>query len=238
MPRLWAYTAWMSKNILQDSLVLEGSLVCGGEARARDGRKHVRTRACGPNKLGGGGGSRVAVDRAGQGTGRVEPLAPRRSAPPPCPRRGGPREQKPEAQWPQATTATQRLSRSQAARGAHTWGGVLGEAHYSGPCLLIPTTTLEGAILSPFYTEKTEAQGHPTCRKRSWGGGPSQQSPQPKPLPPRTQVCPKAHACLCPEPPISPFSAAQLLPPLPFCPHGEDACFSCFFLTSPLDTPQ
>ena len=112
------------------------------------------------------------------------------------------------------------------------------DRRYSGPCLLIPTTTLEGAVLSPFYTEKTEAQGHPTCRKRSWGGGPSQQSPQPKPLPPRTQVCPKAYACLCPEPPTSPFSAARLLPPLPFCPHGEDACFSCFFLTRPLDTPQ
>ena len=51
-PSLRAYTAWMSKNILQDSLVLEGSLVCGGEARARDGRKHARTRAWGPNKLG------------------------------------------------------------------------------------------------------------------------------------------------------------------------------------------
>lgn len=44
----------------------------------------------------------------------------------------------------------------------------------------------------PHFTQgNTEAQSDPTYKKQSWGGGPSQQPPKPKPLTLRTQVCSK-----------------------------------------------
>ena len=76
----------------------------------------------------------------------------------------------------------------------------------------------------PHFTQgNTEAQSDPTCKKQSWGGGPSQQPPKPKPLTLRTQVCSK-HTSAGAQ---SPTATARIT-----------EAVSAFPLTRPADTVQ